>query len=94
MDKNETELVNKRLTNVLQNKLLPRLLEAEKALQEQGEESKRESKSAIQKWKENPPPNLLPYLKKQAINRDLYQQVPVDLLPKYKEKVLKFLKPK
>lgn len=94
MDKNETELVNKRLSTILQNKLLPRLLDAEKALQEQGEESKRESKSAIQKWKENPPPNLIPYLKKQTINRDLYQQVPVDLLPQYKEKVLKFLKPK
>jgi hypothetical protein len=94
MDKNETELVNKRLTNVLQNTLLPRLLEAEKSLQEQGEETKRAAKSALQKWKENPPPNLIPYLKKQAINQDLYQQVPVNLLPNYKEKVVKFLKSK
>lgn len=92
LDKNETELVNKRMNNVLKNQLLPRLLDAEKALKEQGEDTKRESKSAIQKWKENPPPNLIPYLKKQAINRDLYQKIPVDLLPKYQEKVLRFLK--
>lgn len=95
LDKNETEMVNKRLNNLLPNKqdqLLPRLMEVEKALKEQGEDTKRASKSAIQQWRENPPPNLLPYLKKQAINKDLYQQIPVDLLPKYQEKVLKFLK--
>ena len=95
LDKNETDIVNKRLNNAMnkqQEQLLPRLMEAENALKEQGEDAKRSSKSAIQQWRENPPPNLLPYLKKQAINRELYQKVPVDLLPKYQEKVLKFLK--
>jgi hypothetical protein len=95
LDKNESDIVNKRLNNAMnkqQEQLLPRLMEAENALKEQGEDAKRSSKSAIQQWRENPPPNLLPYLKKQAINRELYQKVPVDLLPKYQEKVLKFLK--
>lgn len=94
MDKNESDLVNKRLNNSFQQRqdqMLPRLMEAEKALKEQGEDPKRESKTALQKWKENPPPNLIPFLKKQKENRDLFQNVPVDLLPYYQQKVLQYM---
>ncbi|RXK48119.1 hypothetical protein [Aquirufa rosea] len=94
MDKNETDIVNKRLNNSFQQRsdqMLPRLMEAEKALKEQGEDPKRESKTAIQKWKENPPPNLAPFLQRQKENRDLFQNVPVDLLPYYQQKVLQYM---
>jgi hypothetical protein len=63
MDKNEEDLINKRLNQGLehrQNSLMPELMQAEKALKEQGEDPKRESKNAQQKWRENPPPNLVP----------------------------------
>ncbi len=94
MDKNEEDLINKRLSQDLQkrqNSLMPELMQAEKALKEQGEDPKRESKNALQKWRENPPPNLLPYLKKQQENNALFQKVPVDLWPLYQQKVQKYL---
>ena len=94
MDKNESDLVNKRLNNSMQQRqdqMLPRLMEAEKALKEQGEDPKRESKTALQKWKENPPPNLVPFLKRQKENRDLFQNVPVELLPYYQQKVMQYM---
>ena len=94
MEKNETDLVNKRLNQELQNRqdlMLPILLESEKALKEQGEDPKKESRNALEKFRENPPPNLLPYLKKLEENRTLYQRNPVDLKPSYQEKVLRYL---
>ena len=94
MDKNEEDLINKRLNQGLQqrqNSLMPELMQAEKALKEQGEDPKRESKNAQQKWRENPPPNLVPYLKKQQENNALFQKVPVDLWPLYQQKVQKYL---
>ena len=94
MDKNEDDLINKRVSQDLQkrqNSLMPELMKAEKALKEQGEDPKRESKNAQQKWRENPPPNLLPYLKKQQENNALFQKVPVDLWPLYQQKVQKYL---
>ena len=94
MDKNEEDWINKRLSQDLlnrQNSLMPELMQAEKALKEQGEDPKRESKNALQKWRENPPPNLVPYLKKQQENNMLFQKVPVDLWPKYQQKVQKYL---
>jgi hypothetical protein len=94
MEKSETDLVNKRLNQELQNRqdqMLPQLLESEKALKEQGEDPKKESKNALEKFRENPPPNLLPYLKKLDENRSLYKRNPVDLKPEYQEKVLRYL---
>jgi hypothetical protein len=94
MEKNETDFVNKRLNQELQNRqdlMLPILLESEKALKEQGEDPKKESKNALEKFRESPPPNLLPYLKKLEENRSLYQRKPVDLEPTYQEKVLRYL---
>jgi len=94
MEKNETDFVNKRLSQELQNRqdlMLPILLESEKALKEQGEDPKKESKNALEKFRESPPPNLLPYLKKLEENRSLYQRKPVDLKPNYQEKVLRYL---
>ncbi len=94
MEQNETDFVNKRLNQELQNRqnqMLPMLLETEKALKEQGEDPKKESKNALEKFRENPPPNLLPYLKKLEENRSLYQRKPVDLKPTYQEKVLRYL---
>jgi hypothetical protein len=94
MEKNETDFVNKRLNQELQNRqdlMLPILLESEKALKEQGDDPKKESKNALEKFRESPPPNLLPYLKKLEENRSLYQRKPVDLTPSYQEKVLRYL---
>lgn len=94
MEKNETDLVNKRLNQELQNRqeqMLPQLLESEKALKEQGQDPKKESKNAFEKFRENPPPNLLPYLKKIEENKSLYKQNPIDLKPIYQDKVLRYL---
>lgn len=89
MDKNETDIVNKRLTSQLlarQKEILTRLLQTEKAVREQEEDDKRSSK--------NPgdiarplPPALEQYLKDKRTQTEFYKTVPPQLKPYFKNLV-------
>ncbi|OJU73886.1 MAG: hypothetical protein BGO09_00610 [Bacteroidetes bacterium 47-18] len=87
MDKNETDLVNRRLTRELllrQQEIMTRLLEAEKAVREQEQDDKRKGNTA--KETERPvPPDLKDYMKQQQVLFEQYKtQAPV-LKPYYKK---------
>lgn len=93
MDRTEKDLVNKRLTNEMlqrQQQISVKLLEAEKARKQQGEEEKRESQSA-KDVKAGMPPSLEEYLKAKEAEADLYRKLSPDLMPFFKDLSLKYL---
>lgn len=89
MDQTEEDLVNKRVTpnTINRNKeILTRLLESEKAMQEQEEEQKRKAETA----KEQPrrvPPAFEQYVKDKQKQTELLRTVPPSLSPFYKKEV-------
>lgn len=86
MDKIETDLVNKRLTNEMmkrQAQILTRLLEAEKAEREREFDTKRKAEAAA-KQERKFPPSLEKYLKQREAEIELYKSVSPDLRPYYK----------
>ena len=94
MDKTETELVNKRLTNETlrrQQDILTRLLENEKAERERGFEEKRKAESATDKDRKMPP-SLEEYIKKREAEIELYKTVSPNLKPYYKNLVEGYFK--
>lgn len=90
MDKNETDLVNRRLNSpemmLRQKEIETRLLEAEKSLREQEQDDKRSSKTADEVSRPVPPA-LQQYItdKKQMLEQ--YKTVPPQLRPYYREMV-------
>lgn len=89
MDKVETDLVNKKLTNEIlkrQEDILTRLLEHEKAEREREFEEKRKSETAQPQPRELPP-SLEEYLKKRKAEIDLLKTVSPALKPYYKSLV-------
>ena len=94
MDKIETELVNKKLTNEMmqrQNEILTRLLEAENAERERKQDEKRKSETA-QELERKLPPSLQEYLKKREAEIDLYKTVSPDIKPYYRSLVEEYMK--
>ncbi len=94
MDKTETDLVNKRLTNEMmkrQQDIMTRLLEEERAEREQQQDEKRQAQSA-QQQQPKLPPALEEYLKKRRAEVDLYRTVSPALKPYYKGLVEEYLK--
>lgn len=86
MDKVETDLVNKKLTNEAlkrQEEILTRLLEHEKAEREREYEEKRKAETAVQKERKMPP-SLEEYLKKREAEIEMYKSVSPSLKPYYK----------
>ncbi len=86
MDKTETDLVNKRLTNEMlkrQQDILTRLLEAENAQRQREFEKRRESKTAIEQERKMPP-ELEEYIKKREAEIEMYKSVSPALKPYYK----------
>ena len=86
MEQNETDLVNKRLTQELINRqkdILTRLLEAENAERERDEKEERESFTARQ-YENTIPPSLEDYIKKQKGSVELYKKIPPKLKPFYR----------
>lgn len=86
MDKTESDLVNKQITNELLNRqkeIMTRLLEAENAEKERDEKEERESISAKQ-YENVVPPSLEEYLKKQKGSVALYKNIPPKLKPYYR----------
>ncbi len=92
MDKIETELVNKSLTNEMlkrQEEILTRLLEAEKAEREREMDNKRKAETALQVRRELPP-SLAEYIKKREAEIESFQTVSPALNPYYKFLVEKY----
>lgn len=89
MDKNETDLVNRRMSpemQLRQKEIQTRLLEAEKSMREQEQDDKRSSKTADETSRPVPPA-LQKYItdKKQMLEQ--YKTVPPQLRPYYREMV-------
>lgn len=89
MDKNETDLVNRRISPELllrQQEILTRLLQAESSLREQEQDNKRSSQTA-QELARPIPAELQWYLQTRQTMLDLYRTVPAQLKPYYKNMV-------
>ncbi len=94
MDKIETDLVNKKLTNETmkrQQEVLTRLLEEERAEREREQDEKREAETAKQQPTKMPPA-LEEYLKKRRAEVDLFRTVSPALKPYYKNLVEEYIK--
>jgi hypothetical protein len=94
MDKNETDIANRRMSSELmqrQKEILSRLLEADKAVREQEQDDKRSSNTG--KELERPLPEALQkYITDQKQLLDLYKTVPPQLKPYYKDMVENYFK--
>jgi hypothetical protein len=89
MDKNETDLVNKRIDATFvkrQKEILTRLLEAEQSLREQEQDDKRSSKNP-EEISRPVPPELQQYLKDNQELLEHYKTVPPTLKPYYRQMV-------
>ena len=89
MDKNETDLVNRRLTDELmqrQKEITTRLLETEKSLREQEQDDKRSSRSG-EEMSRPVPAALQKYITDQKQLLELYKTVPPQLKPYYRDMV-------
>jgi hypothetical protein len=89
MEQNETDMVNRNITNETlkrQQEILTRLLEAEKSERERGEEEKRESKEAKNQEYSNPA-LFFEYKHKKQQEDELLKTIPLGMQPFYKEKV-------
>lgn len=92
MDRNETDLVNKRMSGELlarQKEILTRLLQAEKSLREQEQDDKRSSKSA-EEVARTMPAELQQYMKDRQQLLELYKTVPPQLKPYYRAMVQQY----
>lgn len=92
MEKNEEDLINKRLTDQLikrQQEIETRLLEYEKAQRERGEEEKRKGETGKVKEK-TIPKNLQPYTKSKEKSIEILRTVSPALNPYYKKEIDKY----
>lgn len=89
MDRNETQLVNRKLGSELllrQKEILTRLLEAEKSVREQQQDDKRSSKNADE-ISRPVPPELQQYMKDRKQLTEQYKTAPPVLKPYYQRLV-------
>jgi hypothetical protein len=89
MDRNETDIVNRRLTSEIlqrQSEILNRLMEARDALREQEQGKERESQSGKDGTREIPQ-QLKDILRDRQSVIDYYKTVPAELKPYYKQMV-------
>jgi hypothetical protein len=87
MDENETDLVNKRINPELlkrSKELQTRLLEAEKAVQQQEEDPTRQSKAAFQ-YNRQTPPSMEKFMQEKQKQVELIRTVPPNYTPFYKK---------
>ncbi|MBK6267147.1 hypothetical protein JKA74_19035 [Marivirga sp. S37H4] len=95
MEKIEEEIVNKRINNQLierQEKIVTRLLEAEKAKQEQEEDDERKGETATDYEKERLPNAFEEYLKQKEKEIELLQSVSPSFTPYYRNEINKYYK--
>lgn len=89
LDKNETDIVNKRITQqtiTRQKNIETRMLELEKAMREQDEKDDRSSQTA-QDFPATTPPSLDEFLKRKRSNLNISKNLPPELKPFYKKLV-------
>ena len=94
MDRNETQLVNRRLGSELlqrQKEILTRLLEAEKSIREQQQDDKRSSKTADE-ISRPVPPELEKYMNDRKQLMEQYKTAPPVLKPYYQRLVQDYYK--
>ena len=94
MDKQEIDLVNKRLDSEMmerQQNIMTRLLEAEKAQREREYDDERKSETG-EELQRNIPPSLEEYLKQREAQLEEFKYVSPDLAPYYKELVEAYYK--
>ena len=94
MEKNELNLINKQITQELinrQKQILTRLLETDKALQNQNEDESRKAETA-KDYNSRIPEALENYLKMKTQEIELLKSVPINLHPFYKSEVQKYFK--
>jgi hypothetical protein len=94
MDRNETDLVNRRLTAefmMRQQQIMTRLLEVEKSMREQEQDDKRSSNTG-KEISRPMPAELQKYLQDQQKLLELYRQIPPQLKPYYKQMVDQYFK--
>ncbi len=95
MEKIEEEIVNRRINSDLikrQEKIVTRLLEAEKAKQEQEEDDERKGETATDYQKERLPNAFLKYLEEKEKEIELLKGVPPSFTPYYKNEINKYYK--
>lgn len=93
MNKTETQLVNKQLTQDMlmrQQEILTRLLEAENAQKQRGEKEERESNTG-QDSDRRMPPSLVEYLRNRKNEAEFYRTIPPGLKPFYRSLTEKYL---
>ncbi|MFT4060790.1 MAG: DUF4175 family protein [Edaphocola sp.] len=94
MDKNETDMVNRKLNSELwrrQQEIMTRLLEAEKSIRDQEEDNKRNANAG--KDEQRPmPPELKQYLQSRQSMLDMYRTTPPELKPYYRKMADDYLK--
>ncbi len=89
MEKNEVDLVNKRLTQELinrQKEIETRMLDAEESLKDQGFDNKREGESA-KDYDRRRPEAFEEYLQEKQRELELLKSVPLELSPFYKKEL-------
>ena len=94
MNKIETDLVNKRLTNEMlkrQKDILTRLLESERAEREREYENKRESETGLAKDRALPP-SIEEYIKQREAQIEPFKTISPSLRPYYKQLVEEYYK--
>ena len=92
MDKNETDIVNKRIqqqTLLRQKNIETKMLELDKALREQDEKDDRTSNTA-QDIPVTTPPQLEDFLKNKKSKLNISKNLPPELKPFYKNLVIKY----
>ncbi|MGW8123416.1 DUF4175 family protein [Roseivirga echinicomitans] len=94
MEKNEDDLINKNLTEETverQQEILTRLLEAENAMTERGEDEERKGETASD-YDISVPESINEYLKAKEKEIELLKTIPAILNPYYKEETNKYFK--
>jgi hypothetical protein len=94
MEKNEADLINKNITEETverQREILTRLLEAESAINEHGQDDERKGETAYD-YELSIPESLNEYLKEKEKEVELLRTIPAKLNPYYKEETNKYFK--
>lgn len=94
MNKTETELYNKQMTEQMkkrQQDILTRLLDVEKSMREREQDEKRQSQVG-QEIARQLPPSLEEYLKQREAEIQLYKTVPPNMKPYYRQMIEQYFK--
>ncbi len=92
-DKNEEEIINKRITSQLiqrQEDIITKMLKSEEAIREQEQGEKREAEKVSSSYTKQIPPSLIPYLKAEMSTKEKYRTLPPDMNEYYQSMIKKY----